>query len=373
MNPPPPNSPGLRASSRRRSKWAGGLALAFQLAGLFAAWELAVRLSWNRPADRSTPAFQVDAGYGFAPIPGASGLHVSAEYDTRFTHGVHGFRSPDPAVDKPGSRERLLVLGDSQTYGLGVSNGVTFCDRLAENRQASLALVNAGCNGYGTRNSLAVLHHFGAQWRPDRVWLVFFWNDLEDDWTRTTPEFSRDAQGQLTRADPPPTDWSPLERLVQIPEPKQARAFESKLSRFLKEATRPWRYRWLGSKPREIANSEDLEAAWVVQSELLRALRDRAAELNTELTILALPNQTQINAEAVIQSIRPLNYDVQDRLFQVCDELGLEIFDLRPALREAHAADPAPLYYYADRHLTARGHAVLAQALEQNLLVPDTP
>ena len=373
MNAPPSNSPAPGTPSRSRSNWAKGLALAFQLAACLAVWELAVRWTWNRPADRSTPAFQADAGYGFAPIPGASGLHVSAEYDTRFTHGARGFRSSDAAVDEPGSRQRLLVLGDSQTYGLGVSNGATFCDRIVESQRSSIALVNAGCNGYGTRNSLAVLHHFGAQWRPDRVWLVFFWNDLEDDWTRATPEFSRSAEGQLIRSDPPPADWNPLARLAQPPDPNRDRSFESKLARFLKEATRPWRYRRFGSKSRDIASPEDLDAAWEVQRELLGALRDRAAELGAELTILALPNQTQIDADAVIQSIRPLNYNVQDRLFEVCEELGLEALDLRPALREARAADSAPLFYYADRHLTARGHAVVAQALEQKLLAPETP
>lgn len=357
----------------RRSRLALSLGLAFQFAALLIVWEIALRVVWERPGDDSPRAFAPDPAYGFAPVPGASGVHVSGEYSAGFDHGQYGFRSDDLAVDAPGARERVLVLGDSQTYGLGVPEGEGFCDRLIESFDSRIALVNAGCNGYGTRNSLAVLHHFGEVWRPDRVWLVFFWNDLEDDWSRSEPQFARDAQGQLISSAALPAAWTPLSRAgLPETEPRPER-FQSRLALFLKERTRPWRYRWLGSKARDIASVEDRDMAWKTQRDLLKAVRDRTAELGAELTVIALPNQTQIDPSAAIPSIRPLNYDVQERLFEVCRELGVRTFDLRPALRAAFEETDQPLYYFADRHLTPRGHAVVASALQAALLEPTAP
>lgn len=56
-----------------------------------------------------------------------------------------------------------------------------------------------------------------------------------------------------------------------------------------------------------------------------------------------------------------------DRFLAALDARGIETLDLRPALR----ADPGPLYWLVDHHLSTRGHEVAARALLERLARED--
>lgn len=111
--------------------------------------------------------------------------------DARKTYQVTtteaGYRMDEPvAIPKPKGVTRVLVLGDSFTFGVGVENDETFC-HFAEEwlRQKAPGrrweVVNAGCPGWGTENMLGFWRHRGEMLEPDVVVMAFFRNDLIDN------------------------------------------------------------------------------------------------------------------------------------------------------------------------------------------------
>jgi hypothetical protein len=172
--------------------------------------EVYLQIRWIPPSSLTTRAFGEHPIYRGAPLPGVSGDQACSEYRTSVQHSLLGCRGPLPdlALDREGPR--LLVVGDSQTYGLGCSEGETFCDELRR-ESGGYEVLNTGCPGYGTHDALAIVHHLGEAWRPDVVLLVFFWNDLEDNLKRHVPSFDLTSDGQVRRLDAHDEAFDPLQ------------------------------------------------------------------------------------------------------------------------------------------------------------------
>jgi len=94
----------------------------------------------------------------------------------------HGLRDDEIPYDKPPGEKRVLVLGDSVTFGWGVSQGETFSDRmeylLNESSGDRWEVINSGVNGYNTEQEAAYLHIKGTRYSPDIVVLVYVSNDV---------------------------------------------------------------------------------------------------------------------------------------------------------------------------------------------------
>ena len=69
--------------------------------------------------------------------------------------------------------KRILVLGDSVTFGWGVSQGETFSDQmeplLQEQTGARWQVINAGVNGYNSEQEAIYLRTEGMRYSPDHV------------------------------------------------------------------------------------------------------------------------------------------------------------------------------------------------------------
>ena len=91
-----------------------------------------------------------------------------------------GLRDREYAIPKPEGMLRILVLGDSVTFGTGVSRSETFPKRLERNlrrRGKQVEVINAGVNGYTAYNEV---HYYLSEMRryePDIVVLAVVLND----------------------------------------------------------------------------------------------------------------------------------------------------------------------------------------------------
>ncbi len=114
--------------------------------------------------------------YGWTPRPSFVGLWQGR----RVSINARGYRGREHAVARrPGAR-RVVLLGDSITFGYAVADHATFAARLDAR---GLEALNLGVEGYGTGQQLLKLRHAGLGYRPDVVLLgVCVENDVVDNW-----------------------------------------------------------------------------------------------------------------------------------------------------------------------------------------------
>jgi len=94
-----------------------------------------------------------------------------------------GLRGPEVTREKPAGTLRLIGLGDSFTFGVGVRDEHTFLRRLEGrlNKHQTVEVLNAGTQGYNTRDQQLTLEYRWLELRPDLVLVVFYLNDIYRD------------------------------------------------------------------------------------------------------------------------------------------------------------------------------------------------
>jgi lysophospholipase L1-like esterase len=97
---------------------------------------------------------------------------------------AEGFRDRDFAVPKPDGTYRILVLGDSFTWGIGLDVEETLpkqLERRLRRERPDLEVINASIPGQNTTHELATLREKGLRYEPDMVVLAYCLNDIEFD------------------------------------------------------------------------------------------------------------------------------------------------------------------------------------------------
>lgn len=165
--------------------------------------------------------FQYDAYAGWAGIPS---LHREYSGNT-FTHNSAGMRSPElPRIKSP-DRKRLVLLGDSQVYGVGVNDDQTIGACIDQQFGAQgIDAISLGVSGYGIDQSFLQLAGTGVDLQPDFIVFVLFpENDFAETnasqyWAIEKPVLS-DETGELCLYNSPPArsvGW-PDSRLIDDP------------------------------------------------------------------------------------------------------------------------------------------------------------
>jgi GDSL-like lipase/acylhydrolase family protein len=198
----PPRAP--RRS--RAAEWT--LAAVSALFVLLVAGAAEIALRAMRPSflrgSRVTHPHVYSEAYGWALRPGARYIGRNGE---TITVNARGYRGALHAEVAPAGVTRVVMLGDSITFGTGVADGQTFSDRL--DALPGLEVVNLGVDGYGTDQELLRLEREGLSYHPRVVILNFcVRNDYFDnalpvalyDGRSPKPYFTLDG-GALTRHD----------------------------------------------------------------------------------------------------------------------------------------------------------------------------
>ncbi len=146
--------------------------------------ELSLRLfrPWvGRHSDTMFQVIEFDARLGWRMRPG---IQASVDFVDREGIAVRSNRWGfwDGAWEERGrsGRCRVACLGDSFTWGLGVSRQERFSDRLAS-LDAGLEVMNFGMPGYGSDQALLTWRHLARRFRPEVVVLTVFENDFADN------------------------------------------------------------------------------------------------------------------------------------------------------------------------------------------------
>ncbi|HJU64374.1 MAG TPA: SGNH/GDSL hydrolase family protein [Gemmatimonadaceae bacterium] len=108
---------------------------------------------------------------------------VNARYDQIWTENIFEIRSRYETVRKPPGVRRIVVVGDSYTFGALIpetdSIWTTRLERLLATRDTSgrIEVINIARNGYTTANQAEAMRRIGWQFDPDLVIVQFLAND----------------------------------------------------------------------------------------------------------------------------------------------------------------------------------------------------
>jgi hypothetical protein len=321
------------------------------------------------PENMLLPWIACDSRIGWVNKPDFVGRQVkSNQFDVAITIDAFGARraGPPPA----GATNRILVVGDSFTFGHGVNDGETFAAML-EAKLAGTEVMNAGCVGTGHDQQYLLamdwLRPDGGKPKPGRI----VWGFSSADIPRNTVAFRRlvDPQTGLDYGKPRFVIRDGNLELTGVPTPP-VEEVEAALQAWVAagEAARSPGVRFL-RRSRAIRLGWDLAADKTEQMPLAARIAGEFVETCREkhipLLIVNLPTRRWLNTR------NPLNIfkrRMTDRLLsQLAKEHDARVVDATAAFLAQPDLDAL---FIKDGHYSPAGHAVVAQVLAEALRQP---
>jgi lysophospholipase L1-like esterase len=310
--------------------------------------------------------------------------HAAIPYDSHEIHTVYringqGLRADQDYGPPAPDRFRLLVLGDSMTFGVGVNGDQAYPALLNGSHAADGRLVeslNAGVCGYGTDNEVAWLHAYGWAFKPDMLLVGFYvGNDVRDvmlgmDKTALGDDTGTDVSAQVQQA---------RDRLHARSDAETWLSYNSHAYLFLQRALAPLAppparppdlfdnaYIYLNPEPAELATG------WEQATSLLDELRWKAEQHGVPLVVVAIPAREQVvdrywRESRAALGLKPDAVDrdaPQKRLAAWSARTGAPLIDLLPGIRAAGG----DRYLHTDPHLNASGQALAAELIRAELI-----
>jgi lysophospholipase L1-like esterase len=300
-----------------------------------------------------------DPELGIRYLPGAIWRFRHPEYTVEYAIDGQGLRDATsrPAKKPPGTI-RILLLGDSFTFGQGVDYADTWAvlaeKALARQGLGHVDLIKAGREGMDTRSELLLLRRLAPVYEPDAVVVGFLINDLytnqpieggAEAWKSANPEIYRMVGSAvhlhlatLARRLAISTDWGYVG--LYMLNPRRGDYLERPLSKVAQEK--------LG-----------------ITQALVRQFAATCDSLGVPLYFLPIPQQFQVLYRPEPGS--RIELDLYDREFGRQAQAGG--FAWVPAFDAFRASKGGtPLFHRLDGHLTPAGNAVLADVFLRDVV-----
>jgi lysophospholipase L1-like esterase len=271
-------------------------------------------------------------------------------YCVEFTNNRSGFRGRDFTVERAAGSFRVVVLGDSFTYGVGVADEETLPVQLEaalSERSGALGVevINLGEPGIDTARELAHLRKH-RDLRPDVVVLAYVLNDA----SRAEGVGQRDAAADLVMLRP---------QHLEVGEASSLR--DSALIRFVQH---------------RLARRRAHEHTLAAYLETFDPEVNAEGLAETEAVLHELEAEVEASGAQLLVALYPILYQLGDdypleaahrKLGEIFDRLDIPWIDLRTAAfagQRAEALHVHPL----DQHPNALAHGLAARAIADELI-----
>ena len=382
--------PAQRSSSLAMRILGPVLLVAFSLALCAAVGEIVLRIAWHGyyekfDPDRPFGEYDFHPTRGLMPGRNVEEFDWNREYQIWKRHNSMGFRGPEFDVKKTPGVTRMMVLGDSMTYGIGVEYEETFCARL-DAMDPKLQVIDTGVPGYHGGHELLLEQEWIGKLQPDVVMVAYFWNDLWGAWSHGHPERRGFAHFELENGklvfippDPATPHNRQFDRLWHKYEQRKQRyhsffTADSYLYRFLSDrfkvlgyAIRDWRGELTQVESGGELDPKEEEKAWQLSYALLRKQREVAEAHGAKFVILVVPDQVQVEPDVKVLAIPPVLWHIQDHVDRFAKAEGIPVIDPLETMREIYKRDGEPQYFRIDRHWNRVGHQHMADVLDVEL------
>ena len=364
----------IHESTKHMKRWTIRLSLAGgSVLMVFLVCEIMIRTRTTYVEARKGPLFGNHSparlirhtGRGKRLIPGSDIIvrnHHTSKQDVNMRINSIGLRDDELRVPKGEDELRILVLGDSITWGDYLEAEQVFLEQAemlldAAIPERTVELINAGIADIGIKEEIDILEDIGFSTEPDVVLLAFYLNDSRPPWGFT---------GEMGRP-----NWL-----------RQKSVFAEELWRMLKmkewiKKTGHHRFAWVDARLeldwahdpaalRELAHLAryDWGAAWskdswdVIVAEL-KTLAALASRHDFEVAVVQFPVVFQVESEGFVDD------EPQRTMNAILEEFGFPCLDLLPMLRE-HRSEQL---FFDQCHPRVATNAMIGEALAEFLMV----
>ncbi len=284
-------------------------------------------------------------------------------YGRPVARNADGFRDHAFAMPKPAGTYRILVLGDSFTWGVGLDVEETVPKlleaELAGQAAGPVEVVNASQSGTNTVEQWMLLRERGMKYQPDLVLLLYNLNDIE-----YIPHLSPEPYED--KAPTPVVEIDPGEDLTQYSRERGLRGFilrierHSVFVRFLVPR--------VGTLLRRMGLIESVEFSWV--EKLFQGYTDdNPGWLESKRALREIAALCRAAGCRFVVGVYPLFVEldqykgkhVHRTIVDFCREDGIRAVDLLPVFE--HTRAQSHWINFLDSHPNAAAHRAVAAAL----------
>jgi lysophospholipase L1-like esterase len=339
--------------------------------------------------------------FGWSHIPNRDGWWFSPEFKVNVKINSQGLRNRETPFAKPEGVTRILVLGDSMTEGIQVSEEQTFCSvlesMLNKATERKYEVINTGVAHFGTANELLYYQNEGYKYQADLVILAFLTtNDITDnvyEFRGNKPYFVLNANEQLELHDFPASAdtslWNQFK--LWLGQNSQlynfvSRTIHSQFPSIVRSLQSLGIARNDPGSPANAADDIDVDflvyadrddpmwdKAWALTRKLIVQLKIESEKHNAQFFVVVFSPQFVHVREVhwqeymdAIPAMKDLKWDIDkpDRLIaQILQAEQIPYIQTIPYFQFAAKQNDTPLYFPADGHLTAAGHELAAQLI----------
>jgi hypothetical protein len=345
----------------------------------------------------SVPEYFWDPVVGPRRVPDTSCRFVSGDHiDTRFHFNAQGWNAErDYSTTKREGTRRVLLVGDSFVEALQVNVDQTMfavAEQAMSRPERPVEWYAMGNSGWGTTQQLQIVRHYGLDYEPDLVVLLFVENDPydsspylvsiephvatytlgpHDELVYQQPTYWERSFWKRLAIQSAAIRWFVLQRgLIQ-----RGRAVPAGMNMPLREAA-------LAANPDDadpllrLPLDERQRLTWKLIEETLAATAELCQQNGSRLAVAFRGSMHEIEAARDGSLYTPLPreddpYCLGPRRFEmgremlapICERQGIPYLDLTDALREAVAREGQSHIFPDDQHYNALGQRVAGEAL----------
>ena len=326
---------------------------------------------------------QEDPVLHHAHIPNAETPFITREWNVNISINSEGLRD-DEIKAKDEYDGRILMLGDSFTFGFGIEHEKTFSsvlENLFSEQGQKIDVINTGVVSYSPLPEYLYLREKGLKYNPDVVIMNF---DMSDVWGDYIFEKTIiiDAKGRITNI------------TQEEKQPKKKLFTKIKIVDFLNQKTNSVIDRWyanLAYKPQmdrtyvydiehnryaitldereKIVNEEEL---WERSFEYIIRTKELAEKNNAEFILVIYPYGHQVSVREWdlgrhhfgLATDKVYGNHPEEILKEFAEKNDVTLFNMFPVFKESKTY---PLYFRFDGHFNNNGHQLMAESMYEEL------
>lgn len=319
---------------------------------------------------------------GYRYTPGSKWRFTHPEYSVEYTINMQGFRDrKEHVIPKPEGVVRVLLVGDSFTFGQGVDYEETWPvlveKHLDESGKGHIELIKAGIQGMDTRSEFILIQRLLEKYECDAVVLGFLINDLYtnslygiDDWQTFAGQASNlnlDSNAVSRQS------WSKtVQKVFMHNDQRNSFHLLTLVKRVLTSndaaycrlyLMAPNRGDWLTTPL-----APHLKKKLGITQRLFLRIVDYCKNFGAKFIVLSMPQQFQVLFYEQAKLSKDIDVGIYDRHFEELAES--QSFVWVSTLSDFTDSDhkKEELFYRLDGHLTPKGNQIAAKSFIKNIV-----